>query len=195
MNNSIQITVKPDWISWEDIKECLHNAHAENRSRGIKMTHYLWPAEEIKNYLGKDGVMLVALDGEKLVGTAAIAMKEGRTWYAHGSYAYMCFACVLPNYRGLGLYQKFLMERETIAKSIGCQTLLMDTHSKNIRIQKAAKKNGYKKVRKFQAKSKDHYSVIMVKWLEEHSPSKLFCWWKYQLSIIKIFISSKILHR
>lgn len=186
MDNHIQIIVKPDWISWDEIKKCLYNAHAENRSRGINMAHYLWPAEEIKNYIGKDGVMLIALDGKRLIGTAAIAKKEGRKWYANGSYAYMCFACVLPEYRGLGIYQKLITKREELAITLGYQTLLMDTHSKNKIIQKVAKKNGYKKVRKFQTKSKDHHSVILVKWLNGHSPSNLFCWWKYQLSIIRI---------
>ena len=76
MGNSIQVVEKPDWVSWDDIKQCLYEAHSVNRSKGINMAHYQWPAEKIKESLGENGFMLVALDGNKLVGTAGIGKER-----------------------------------------------------------------------------------------------------------------------
>ena len=91
-DRSIQIIEKPDWVSWDDIKQCLFEAHSVNRAKGINMDHYQWPTEKIKESLGENGFMLVALDGDKVVGTAGIGEKFGNKWYSKGRYAYMCFA-------------------------------------------------------------------------------------------------------
>ena len=138
----IQIVEKTDWVSWEDIKQCLTEAHAANRAKGIHMAHYQWPAEKIKESLGENGIMLVALDGQKVVGTAAIAEKNGKAWYATGRYAYMCFAGVLPEYCGQGIYKALIEKREQLAKSKDYKVLVLDTHSDNLTIQKTAINNG-----------------------------------------------------
>ena len=180
--DKIQIVVKPDWVSWEDIKRCLFEAHAANREKGINMAHYQWPAEKIEEYIGINGVVLVSLDGEKLVGTAAIAERTGNQWYAKGRYAYMCFAGVLPLYNGRGLYHRLTEQREKMAKSLGYNVLVFDTHKKNKQIQSIARNNGYRLVRFFRASSKDHYSVVMAKWLDGCPYSSFYCWIKFQLS-------------
>jgi hypothetical protein len=112
MNSDIKIIEKPDWVSWEDIKQCLYEAHSVNRAKGINMAHYQWPAEKIKESLGEKGFMLLALDGDKLVGTAGIGEKIGKNWYANGRYAYECFASVLPEYAGKGIYKMLEIRRE-----------------------------------------------------------------------------------
>lgn len=165
MRENIQIIEKPEWVSWDDIKRCLYSAHATNRANGINMAHYQWPAEKIKDSLGEHGVMLVALDDKKVVGTAAIGEKFGKAWYAEGRYAYMCFAGILPEYNGRGIYKALVEKREEIAKSLGFNILVFDTHYSNLIIQKIAVNNGYRYVHFFCASNKDHFSVIMVKWL------------------------------
>lgn len=189
MNSSITIVEKPDWVSWEDIKQCLVDAHAINRAAGINMTHYQWPAEKIKDSVENNGTMLVALDGEKVVGTAAIVNKQGRNWYVPGQYAYMCYAAVLPEYSGQGIYKALIKKREEIAREKHFDILLLDTHYENKRIQEIAKKNDYRYVQFLRARSKDHYSVVMVKWLSGCPYSRLFCFWKYTVSKIKTIIS------
>ena len=193
--SSIEIIEKPEWVSWEDIQECLFKSHAVNRSKGIFMTHYLWSAERIQESLGKNGKMLVALDGDKLVGTAAIGVKRGKTWFVNGQYAYMCFAGVLPEYAGLGIYKGLTKKREELAKTMGFNVLLLDTHSNNKRIQTIAKKNGYQLVRFFRAKSKDHYSVVMVKWVDKSPFPRYYCYWRYLISKIRTLFSTKVLRR
>ena len=182
MADNIQIMVKPDWVTWDDIKQCLVDAHAVNRTKGINMAHYQWPAEKIKESLGEKGVMLVALDGRRLVGTAAIGDKIGKTWYNRGPYAYICFDAVIPEYSGRGIFKLLESKREQLARNLGYKTLVFDTHSKNVHRQEIAKKNGYKPVRFFRASSKDHYSVVMAKWLNGCPYSSFYCWIKFQVS-------------
>lgn len=182
MADNIQIMVKPDWVTWDDIKQCLFEAHAENRAKGINMAHYQWPVERIKDSLGEKGVVLVALDGKRLIGTAAIGDKIGKTWYTKGPYAYICFDAVIPDYSGKGIFKLLDSKREQLAKNLGYRTLVFDTHSNNFHRQEIALKNGFRLVRFFRASSKDHYSVVMAKWLDGCPYSSFYCWIKFQLS-------------
>ena len=184
MDSSIQIIEKPEWVSWDDIKQCLVDAHSINRDKGINMTNYQWPADKIKEFLGEKGVMLVALDGTRIVGTAAIAEKTEKKWYAQGRCAYMCFAGVIPEYSSRGIYKALINKREKIAEESGYHNLIFDTHCHNTRIQEIARKNRYRYVRYFCAKSGDHFSVVMAKWLRECPFSDRFI--KRQFLISKI---------
>lgn len=195
VSDKIQIVEKPNWVSWDDIKQCLVEAHASNRAKGINMTHYQWSSEKIKESIGVNGIVLVALDREKVVGTASIAEKFAKTWYAKEKYAYLCYAGVLPAYGGLGLYRRLTEKREDMAKLLGYRMLVFDTHYNNKIIQSIAKKNGYRLVRFFQAASKDHYSVVMAKWVNGCPYSKILCRWKYWGSKVKTIISARLLHR
>ena len=190
MNNNIQIVEKPDWISWDDIKKCLFDAHIINREKGINMANYQWPAEKIKESIGDNGVMFVALDGDKLVGTAALVEKKSYHWYSKGKCGYLCFACVIPSYNGLGIYHSLLKKREEIAKTQDFDVLYYDTHCKNEKIISYGEKNGYRKVRFFLTKSKDHHSIVMAKWLKDCPYSKLYCWWKYSISKVKAMLKN-----
>ena len=188
MNNNIQIVEKPDWISWDDIKKCLFDAHIINREKDINMANLQWPAEKIKESIGDNGVMFVALDGDKLVGTAALVEKKSYHWYSKGKCGYLCFACVIPSYNGLGIYHSLLKKREEIAKTQDFDVLYYDTHCKNEKIISYGEKNGYRKVRFFLTKSKDHHSIVMAKWLKDCPYSKLYCWWKCSISKVKAML-------
>ena len=188
----IEYFEKPDWISWEEIRSFLFEAHAANREKGIVMSHYQWPAEKIKESLGENGMMLVAVDGHKLVGTAAIAEKYGSCWYAKGRYAYECYAGVLPDYAGRGIFKHLEIKREELARTQGYKILVGDTHAKNKHRQEIALKNGFRTVRFFRAKSNDHYSVVYVKWLDQCPYSAFYCNYKYQTSKAKAIIRTKL---
>lgn len=186
MDLSIQIVEKPDWVSWDDIKQCLFEAHSVNRAKGINMDHYQWPTEKIKESLGENGFMLVALDGDKVVGTAGIGEKFGNKWYSKGRYAYMCFASVLPEYAGKGIYKMLEIKREAKVREDGYTVLIGDTHSKNTHRIDIALKNGFKLVRFFRAASKDHYNVLMVKWLGKRTYSNTYIRIHYCLSYLLV---------
>lgn len=195
MTDNIQVIGKPDWVSWDDIKQCLVEAHSVNRAKGVNMSHPLWPAEKIKESIGENGVVLVALDGDKLIGTAAISDKTGGVWYAEGSYAYLCFDAVIPEYAGKGVFKLLDRKREQIARERGYNILLFDTHINNKHRQRIAQINGYRLVRFFRVASKDHYNVIMVKWLDGSPYSDFYCRWKYWASKTKTLFLTKVIHR
>ena len=193
--SGIQIVEKPDWVSWEDIKRCLYEAHSSNRDRGINMSHYQWPAEKFIESIGGNGKMFIATDNDKLVGVGAVCERNGNTWYAKGKYAYLGFAGVLPEYKGQGIYKELIRIREDFALRHGYDVIIFDTHKKNISVQKVALKNGFRYVRFFQAASKDHYSVVLAKWIHGCPHSKAFCFAKYQISKFKTLLFTKVLHR
>lgn len=183
---SIIITEKPDWVSWDDIHDVLWKAHASNRERGINMRKPSLPGKEIKKEIGNDGVMLVALDGNKVVGTAALLFKQKPAWYNKDIYGYMCFAAILPEYRGSGIYQQLSEKREEIAKKYSLSGLYIDTHHKNTHLIKIALQNGYHKV---DVKAcKDHWNVVLFKWLDGCPYSELRCRYEFAKRRIKNII-------
>ena len=96
MDSEIQVTEKPDWVSWDEIHEVLWKAHEQNRKKGVIMSYPSLSGEEIRNKIGDHGKMFVAIEGEKVIGTLALINKVGKQWYNSGQYGYMCFGAVLP---------------------------------------------------------------------------------------------------
>lgn len=193
--DSIQIVEKPDWLSWDEIKQCLYFAHAANRIKGINMAHHQWTAETIKDYIGDNGLVLVALDGNKLVGTACIKEKYGKKWFNEGRYAYFCFDAVLPEYAGKGIFKELDQQREIYAKKLSYEIAVIDTHENNKHRLEIAKKCGYKLVRYFRAASGDHYCVMATKWFKGSPYSDFYCYLKFQVSKLKTLLITKVLHR
>lgn len=162
-DSSIQIVEKPDWVSWDEIHNVLWKAHEQNRQNGIKMAFPALPGDKIREKIEGHGKMLVAMDGQKVVGTAAIVIKQFNFWCGKGNYAYCCFASILPEYNGKGIYKALDFKREEFASYIGVTRMIFDTHENNKHRLDIAKKAGYKFVNL--KLCKDHYNVVMVKWL------------------------------
>lgn len=194
MKENIKIIEKPDWVSWDDIKQCLVLAHAENRAKGIVMSSYQGSADNIHESLGVNGKMYVALLGDIVVGVAGLGEKNYKRWYGDRC-AYLCYAGVRPEYRGMGFYQSLTEKREMIAKEMGYEVVVFDTHKDNVLVQEIAQRNGYKKVRFFKAKTGDHYNVVMAKWLNGCRYSELYCKWKYYKSKTQVYFNSVFHHQ
>lgn len=174
MTPEIQIIEKPDWVSWDDIHEVLVKAHASNRAHGINMRKPSLPGDAIKKEIGADGVMLVAMEGEKVIGTAALLTKQNHLWYCSNPYGYLCFASILPEFTGRGIYGRLCKERERIAIEKGLSGLYIDTHHNNTTVVKIALKNGFRRV---DVKNcKDHWNIVLFKWLTGNSYTRLRCW-------------------
>lgn len=184
-NANIVIIEKPDNISWDSIHEVLWAAHAPNRAKNIYMTYPSLPGEEIRDRIEGKGQMFLAMDGDKIVGTAAYIVRNSKMWYAKGDYAYLCFACVLPEYSGSGIYKKLFIFREKEARRHGYNTLIFDTSESNKRMLEIQSKNGFRKVRLL--KWRDHYSIMMAKWLDGRSVSEWLCikrYWESKTSLL-----------
>ena len=182
MSPNIIIIEKPEWVSWVEIHDVLSIAHADNRSKGIVMRKPTLSGVEIEKELGENGKMFVALDDKKIVGTGAIIAKEGASWYNRGTYGYLCFASVLPNYAGQGIYKLLLHERERCARDMGFETICFDTHEKNKHIIEINKKFGYSPISI--KVCKDHFNIIFVKWLKKSPHSPFYCRIRYLLIVL-----------
>lgn len=169
----IIVTEKPDWVSWEEIKECLSEAHAENRRNGINMSYPSQPAGMIRDRVGEDGKMFVALDGRKVIGTASVRVKNVNNWFHSGRTAYFGFAAVHPEYQGKGVYKMLSDARYEYLTTTDLRTILMDTHLNNKHIQQILAAQGFKYVDL--KRTPDHFSVRMFKWLDGCPYSELKC--------------------
>lgn len=166
--------IKPESLSWDAIHEVIWISHEENRSNGVIMKYPSLPGDEIKKRVEPDGKMLVALTDEgKLVGTAAMIPKEASLWFGKHRFAYCCFASILPEYNGLGIYKEMCKMQEQMARDEGLDMMLFDTHEKNTRNLIHSVKAGYHYVdMKYYG---DHFNVVMVKWLNGCPYSELRC--------------------
>ena len=165
MDSSIRIIEKPDWVSWDDIHEVLWDAHAENREKGVFMRYPSLSGEEIKQRIEGLGKMFVAVEGEKVIGTAALVYKTKSLWCGKGTYGYCCFASILPAYQGKGIYKGLSLQREQEARSNGVTKLIMDTNENNKKELSIVSQAGYKKVG--YSFWKDHFNIVCVKWLDK----------------------------
>ena len=184
--------IKPESLSWDTIHEVIWASHEENRRNGIKMKYPSLPGAEIKKRVEPDGKMLVALtDDGKLVGTAAMIPKEVSLWFGKHWFAYCCFASILPEYNGKGIYKEMCHTQEQMARDMGLEMMLFDTHEKNARNLGHAVKAGYRFVDL--KHYKDHFNVVMVKWLNGCPYSRFNCWCHYRWNRISCLIRSFVL--
>ena len=179
MKSNIQIIEKPDWVSWDDIHNVLWAAHAQNRAKGILMRYPSLEGDEIRQRIEGKGKMFVAVDGMKLVGTAAYAIQNHSLWCGRGKYAHYCFAAILPDYQGMGIYKQLCLLREQDVIAYGVSRILIDTNEHNKREISISKKAGYQTVdiKTYQ----NHRNVLMVKWLDGCPFSKCTCIFHYRV--------------
>lgn len=195
MNSNIKIVEKPEWVSWEAIHEVLWNAHRDNRDHGIVMTLPSIPAEKLKDMFGEGDKILVALDGEKVIGTAAIRVRKFSYWCSgdEDRYAYFCLASLLPEYSGMGIYKAMNIRREELAREMSLTKILVDTHERNQHLLDIIKKAGFKFIGyKY---CHDHFNIVAVKWLDGCPYSTFRCKFEFLKSRIWVKLRTSLRKR
>lgn len=183
--SNICITIKPDNVSWDEIHNVLFEAHASNLKKGIKMRKPSLPGDAIAKEIGNDGEMFVAMDREKIVGTASLLKKNVSTWYHKGPCGYLCFVAVLPSYSGKGVYKQLSEACDVYATQQGLKGIYFDTHYRNKRMIRASEKGGYKRVGVRNCGS--HWNVIMFKRIGPNANlSSASCRIHYLYSLIRL---------
>ena len=185
------ICEKPDWVTWESIHHVIVTAHDALRKEGLYMTHGRLSVEEIRGFIGDKGKMFVALDGDQVVGTAALVARDFKTWFTRGSFAYCCFAAILPAYQGQGIYGQLIAAREACARAMGLPVLVFDTHEGNTHQLAICRMHGFIPVD--YKNRKNHNSVVMAKWLDGCPYSEKKCRNMYALMRWKAFFARPIL--
>ena len=179
MSSDIKICEKPDWVSWDCIHDVIWQAHKTNREKGINMRFPSFSGNEIRERIeDHNGKMFLALCEDIVVGTEAFTVKKSKLWCGNGNYTYLCFAAVLPEYTGCGVYKCIYSEVERVSKDLGLNRVMFDTHEDNKRIIEIHAKNGFRPVA--YKNYGDHYNIILVKWLDGCPYSEFRCRVEFQ---------------
>lgn len=176
----IKYMLKPEWVTWNSIHECLVQGHQTDAQLGFQIATSRWSVDELKKYM-EDAYCFVALMGDKVIGMNALKIKKIRMWYAK-EFGYECLTAVVPEYRNTGAYFGLRKIRTEYAKKLGVKVLQFSTHEANKNIQMIDLKFGFKYVRYSAISGTDYYSVVMAKWLDGCPYSDWYCNFRFQLS-------------
>ena len=166
MEQQFQIIEKPDWVSWDVIRDIVYKAHESNRNKGVDIRNAHLSSEQLKESLGADGVCFVALDGDKVVATSSVAFHSLNTWFARGQKAgYGTLFAVLPEYTGLHLFSKLEHMLLEYAQKKGCVGFYIKTAERNTKMRNIAKNKGYFEVSIGRTSFNPHNYVTIYKWL------------------------------
>ena len=165
----IKILEKPDWITWDDIAECIHEGQATNNKKGFDMQFGHLKGDELeKDIKGKsgEGYTFVALnEHNKVVGTQSMTVTYLNKWWHKGKSSLRCNSATLPEYRGTDVYFGLREAIENKEKELGINVVWGTTSEKNEIVLKLQKKYGWKYVAYIPSPMKrEYFSYCFVKW-------------------------------
>lgn len=162
--NEIQFMEKPDWVSWEQVCDCIKAANVVNNKKGFHMLFANITPDEIESEL-KDGKCFVAIHEGKVVGTTSYAIQEMNKWYLRGKVILHCFDAIRPEYRGTDVYFGVQALKAQKIEETGIKRFYFTTAEKNKTVIKMNLRYGFKLVQLTPSpKGGDYYSVCMVMW-------------------------------
>lgn len=177
----IEYLLKPEWISWDSIHECIVKAHETNRNGNLNMQNSTMSVQELENYLS-GAYCFVAIKDNIVIGTNSLKVVKSKHWWANGDVGYECLTAIDPKYRNTGAYFGLRKIRTEFAKKLGVKILQFDTSEDNKNVQLIDLKFGFRYVNYFSSPKTWYYSVVMVKWLDECPYSDWYCNFRFLLS-------------
>jgi hypothetical protein len=187
----IKYMEKPDWVTWEDVLACIHEAHKVNKKKGFTMTGYDMTMERFMKKLG-DGKCFVALDGDKLIGVTTVRFIKSRRWCAWGKrVAYNGLDGILKAYQGTDVFPSLNALRYKCIEDNGVDIVEFNTAEHNKVVIKRNLQLGAKKVQYAHARlAKDKYhSIVMMRWLHGCPYPDWLCNFMFWLSKVVIKLS------
>lgn len=161
-----KIMEKPDWISYEEIADVLHDAHRANVKKGMHFVASSQDGAETERRLGEEGKFFVALsETNELIGVGAIAfMPSCRDWYGKGQACGEIKMVGVPEkYKGKGISTAIYHALEEYGFS-RCDLLVMNTAKDNRIVLDSNARHGWEYVDFKSWKKTDYYSACMAKW-------------------------------
>lgn len=143
LENGIRILKKPDYITYEQIQECLDKAHEVNTKKGLNYATQGQSVEKLVEKL-KDAVTYVALTPDnKVVATASVQFRKINHWYHNGDIGLLKLIGVLPEYSGfkLATLLLFLLRLKVQFKKV--EVLVSDSAEANLAIRNLYLHNGF----------------------------------------------------
>lgn len=183
--NGITIMQKPYFISWNEIQRLLNEAHKTNIEKGLIYATYNQSIEELKEKV-KNGKCFVAMDGDKIVGTATIQFRNLNYWYHNGPIGLLKLLAIHPAYRGKNIAQKLLDARINCAISQKIKVIVTDSAERNLAIKKLYLNNNFRIVDCCKYKNNNFITIVYAKWLDNCPWSRLNIWFHYVLKRMNI---------
>ncbi len=162
--SDIQFMEKPDWVSWEDVCECIRKANVVNDKKGFHMTFADISPEKLENKM-QEGKCFVALHNNRVVGMDSFRIHNLKKWYLRGKVIYHSYSAILPEYRGTDVYFGLSELKGKKVKETGIRVYQFNTAEQNKTVLKINAKYGFKPVVfRPTAKGANYYSITMLKW-------------------------------
>ena len=177
----VKYMLKPDWVSWESIHDCVAKASEINRKNGFCMQHSTMSVQELEDYL-KDGYCFIALLGEKVIGINALKIVKSQMWWAKGNVGYEMLTDIDPEYKNTGAYWGLRKIRTNFARQQGVSILQFTTSEDNTTVQEINLRFGFKYIRYYSSSETWYYSVLMVRWIDGCPYSDWYCDFRFKLS-------------
>ena len=181
--DKIIVIERPDSISWEEIRQSLLEAHKANLQHGLVVRSTMLSADQLREQVA-DGKCYVALDGDKLVGVAAVRIKSCNRWYCNGKVAHFLLDSVSTSYQGQGIYTLLQKKRYSFVEENSISVITTNTATNNKRMVRMLPKHGFHRAVMFHARETDHFSITWVKWLSDR-PSWFVRLLHYSESVVK----------
>lgn len=163
--SEIQFMEKPDWVSWDSVRECLNAAHKTNKKSGFEMRNSTISTDELLEEV-KDSRCFIAMVDNTVVGVTCFRIENKKKWWRRGPAIYHFGDGILPQYRGTDVYFNVQALKYKFVEESGVRVQYFRTSSKNKTVIKINKKYGFKLVQFQPTKNRmeNYYQVTMVKW-------------------------------
>lgn len=161
----IQIMERPEAMSYDAIHDVIYAAHEQNRREGFHVKTAEMSGDEIREHIGPNGRCFVAMDGEKIVGVTAVRIIHRNNHFAKGKVADQILIAVLPAYSGKHISSKLHQKVLEFAREKDLKQVELRTAFNNKKMQRTAQKWGFQHINFVAYKGLDHYTVVMMKWL------------------------------
>jgi GNAT superfamily N-acetyltransferase len=177
----IAATIRPlaDGDSLAELTALLHRAYAPLGAAGLNFTA-VDQSEQVTRERIAGGHCLVAVDGDRLVGTATVRgmhdpnrERHARVspWFFRRDVAHLNQFAVEPRLQGQGVGGRLMAACEHWARAQGHRAIALDTAEPATHLRERYERAGYREVTRLQRDGKRYRSIVMVKPLVEAGPA------------------------
>lgn len=163
--DDIRVMEKPDWISWDAVQQCIHDAQLTNIKDGFDMYFGHMSGDDLRKAVG-DGFCFVALNKDnRVIGTLSYCVTNIKFWFHRGKAGFYCYEGILPEYRSSDAFFELHRMADEKGRELGLDVTWGSTSEKNKKIIKINELQGWKRVQySASGTGVDYYSVIMAHW-------------------------------
>lgn len=164
----IEYRVKPDNVTYDELYDLLFKAHAGNREKGLIINPNIHNGKDLEEHLGEGHVCMVAMDGERAVGTLSVKIQKGdRPITKRLTVGYLMNLGVSEDYRRRGIGAGLLAKCGEYAAENGADALVLYVVARNKAVD-LYKESGFLEADFMARRTLKQNSIYMIQWLGRH---------------------------